>query len=194
MANKRKAYTPFSTSSEAGVTAAPVEGYIDVTQDVRPTIDTGFVDSQGTWIGHVTSDIEFKGFQKDDAIANNATMIVFSDANNFVNMNGYDMLQLALKSSNTGNLAVEAVMGPDSLSFKNLTPIIANDPIKIVDATGTGVESAMNSTVAITTADAWMIVTISQQRLTGYGPMSFKVTNQQSAESNFEFAYRRLVL
>ena len=60
MAGKRKAYTPFSTSSEAGTTTAPVEGYIDVDQEITPTVDTGFIDKKGIWQGKRTSDNEFR--------------------------------------------------------------------------------------------------------------------------------------
>jgi len=194
MVRNRTGLAPWSLSREAGIESATVDGTIEVPQLVQPVLDTGFIDEKGDWKGAKSSDRDFKGFQSEESIANGATILVFSDDNNFINMNSYDMLQIALMSSATGNLAVEAVMGPDTLSFRNLTPIIANDPIKIVDAAGTAVESAMNSTIAITNADAWMVVSVAQQRLTGYGPMSFKVTNQQGSTANFSFAYRRIVL
>ena len=46
MARKRKAYAPFSLSSEAGISAAPGRGFIQVDQEIRPTVDTGFIDNR----------------------------------------------------------------------------------------------------------------------------------------------------
>ena len=49
MSNKRTGYAPWSLTREAGVQSATVNGTIDVTQDVRPNIDCGFVDEKGNW-------------------------------------------------------------------------------------------------------------------------------------------------
>jgi len=194
MVQKREAYAPWSLTRKAGVQSATVNGDIEVPQFIQPVLDTGFVDEKGDWKGSKSSDEQFLGFQTDEAVANNATVLVFSLDNNSINMDGYDLLQLALQSSATGNLAVEACSGPNTLPFKNLQPVIPNDPLKVVDAIGTGVESAVNATVAITTADAWMVISIAQQRLTGFGPMAFKVTNQTGSEADLQFAYRRIIL
>ena len=194
MVYTREGYAPWSLTRKAGVQSATVDGDISVPQYIQPVLDTGFVDDKGDWKGSKSSDDQFKGFQTDLATPNNATVVVFSLDDNTINMNGYDLLQLAIQSSATGNLAVEACSGPDTLPFQNLQPVIPNDALKIVDATGTGVESAVNATVAITTADAWMVISIAQQRLTGFGPMSFKVTNQSGSEADLQFAYRRIVL
>ena len=51
MERKRKAYAPFSQTSEAGVAQTPVEGYIDVNQTIYPTVQTGVVNENGTWVG-----------------------------------------------------------------------------------------------------------------------------------------------
>ena len=194
MPDKRKAYAPFSLITESGVSNAPVEGYIDVNQEIQPIVNTGVVNENGTWTGVKSDDKEFKGLQKEIQIPNSETMVIFGTEENYIDMNGFDILQLACKASATGNLSVVACLGPDTLSFKNLTPVIANDPIKIVDATGSNVENAVNATVTLNAADAWAIISIAQHRLTGFGPMSFKITNQTGSTADFEFAYRRLVL
>ena len=92
MAGKRKAYTPFSTSSEAGITAAPVEGYIHVNQEVQPIIDTGFVDNKGQWIGRQTSDIAFEIHKDGVEVANSGYFLTPSanaDGSWPLDMTGY---------------------------------------------------------------------------------------------------------
>jgi len=125
---KRKAYTPFSTSSEAGTTTAPVEGYIDVDQEVKPTVDTGFLDKQGIWQGHQTSDSAFNIYLKDEAIANGGTILtpdVNPDGTWPLDMTGFRDLFIAIRPSNGGAFQINAVMGPDSVSFANLSPVNA---------------------------------------------------------------------
>ena len=46
MAKERKAYAPFSLTSEAGVAQTPVEGYIDVKQQIYPTVTTGTINGK----------------------------------------------------------------------------------------------------------------------------------------------------
>jgi len=190
---KRKAYTPFSTSSEAGVTAAPVEGFIDVTQDVRPIIDTGFVDSKGRWIGHVTSDTEFKFYQKDEEIANGATFIT---AKGF-NMTGFQDLTLAIRPTNGGNVAITACMGSDGTNrYANLTPLDNAATLKgsfqadgVASTTfGTLVQDNSESL----TADVWNIFYI-QGRLKNQKLLQFKITNNSGGNSTVETCFLRSV-
>ena len=63
---KRKAYAPFSLTSEAGVSQTPVEGYIDVEQKVYPVISTGVVNEFGQWTGVVANDKAFIELQIDE--------------------------------------------------------------------------------------------------------------------------------
>ena len=56
---KRKAYAPFSLTSEAGVAQTPVEGYIDVEQKIYPTVATGTVNENGKWEGVKSDDTDF---------------------------------------------------------------------------------------------------------------------------------------
>ena len=59
MPDKRKAYAPFSLITESGVSNAPVEGYIDVNQEIQPIVSTGVVNENGTWTGVKSDDKEF---------------------------------------------------------------------------------------------------------------------------------------
>ena len=61
---KRKAYAPFSLTSEAGVAQTPVEGYIDVEQNIQPTVATGTINENGKWAGVKSSDEEFFAITK----------------------------------------------------------------------------------------------------------------------------------
>ena len=75
MARKRKAYAPFSLTSEAGVAQTPLEGYIDVDQQIYPTVNTGTVNEKGIWTGIKSSDTEFFGFTKAEGIPGGATFL-----------------------------------------------------------------------------------------------------------------------
>ena len=120
---KRKAYAPFSLTSEAGVGQTPVEGYIDVEQKIYPTVSTGTVNENGKWVGVKASDTEFIGLTKALAVANTAS-VLFPDTNTFpsIDMTGFKSLFVAVKITASGNLAISAVMGPDTVPFANLSP------------------------------------------------------------------------
>ena len=90
MAKERKAYAPFSLTSEAGVAQTPVEGYIDVRQEIYPTVNTGSINENGKWTGVKSDDTQFIGISKALAIPNSGN-VVFPDTNNHPNivMNGF---------------------------------------------------------------------------------------------------------
>jgi len=191
---KRKAYTPFSTSNEAGVSAAPVEGFIEVTQDVRPTIDTGFVDSKGKWIGHQTSDTSFNIYQKDIGIANGNNFITPAqnpDGTWPLDMTGYSDLFLAIKPSSGGNYAVTAIMGPADVSFANLSPVNAAATLKGAIRRN-DFDTALVDSADSMTADVWNIFII-QDQLKHWKTLQFNIVNNSGAQSDIETAFLRLV-
>jgi len=194
---KRKAYTPFSTSSEAGISAAPVEGYIQVEQEVRPTIDTGFIDSQGTWIGHTTSDSSFTIRQTDIGIPNGGEILTPSaNADNSwpLDMTGYNDLFLAIKPTNGGAYALEAVMGPDTTPFANLSPVNAAGVLRgVVDTFGNHALANLFVDVADTlVVDVWNIFYIGNN-LKNQKLLQFKITNNSGGSSDIETAFMRMV-
>ena len=197
MAGKRKAYTPFSTSSEAGITAAPVEGYIHVDQEVQPIIDTGFVDNKGQWIGHKTSDKNFIQYT-DVEIANGGYILtpsVNADGSWPLDMTGYNALFIAIKPTNGGNYRTEAVMGPDSLPFANLSPVNAAAQLRgnLSFENGSYAMSELIIDAADTmTVDVWNIFYIAN-RLKGQKLLQFKITNNSGDISTIETAFMRLV-
>jgi len=197
MSHKRKAYTPFSTSSEAGVTAAPVEGFIQVTQDVRPTIDTGFVDSKGQWIGHVTSDIQFSVHSDGVAIANTGyflTPSVNADGTWPLDMTGFCDIILALKPTNGGQYGIDAIMG-DGNSFANLSPLDAAATLRgtfNAEAANFVMTQLLSDSNETLTADVWNIFYI-QGRLSNQKVLQFKITNASGGISTIETAFMRMV-
>jgi hypothetical protein len=194
MAKERKAYAPFSLTSEAGVAQTPVEGYIDVRQEIYPTVSTGTINENGKWVGVKSSDSEFIGFTKAEAIANGGTAL-FPDSNNFthIDLDGYNSLQFAVKVSNAGNYDFRAVFGPDTVRFANLEPVEAAQRIKIVDSIGSAFENLMDIDNHSTTADVWVIFTILADRVKGQENMQIYVRNDSGGNSDIEFAFRRIV-
>ena len=190
MAGKRKAYAPFSTSNEAGVSAAPVEGFIEVDQEIKPTIDTGFVDKQGIWQGHTTSDTEFSFYHKGNAIPNGEVELAST-----CDMTGFNDFQLAIRPTNGGNFAIAAIMGPDTNKYANLSPV--NAAANLRSNTKSSAETDVFANMFVDsaeslTADVWnifMIKTIlSNQKL-----LQFKITNNSGGDSDIEVMYMRLI-
>ena len=144
MDKKRKAYAPFSLTSEAGVGQTPVEGYIDVNQVIYPTVNTGTVNENGKWVGVKASDDEFIGFTKAVAVANGGEAL-FPDTNNHpsIDMTDFRTIFLAFKSSRTGNIAMEAIMGPDTVAFANLQPVGSGATLRL--GSGGGSNSTFSS-------------------------------------------------
>jgi hypothetical protein len=194
MAKKRKVYAPFSLTSEAGVGQTPVEGYIDVDQQIYPTIATGTVNENGKWTGIKSDDNDFIGLSKGLAIANGAS-VAFPDTNNFptIDMTGFTTLQIALKSTVSGQYGVTTRFGPDTEPFANLSPIASGEQIRIVDNQGTVDESVIDDNNVNVPADAWDIITILADRCKGQKNMQVFVTNSTGSQADIEFGFRRLV-
>jgi len=194
MAN-RKAYAPYSTSGE-NVAQTPLEGYIEIQQEITPTIETGFVNENGLWIGNVSSDTEFI-IHKDEAIANGGTILtpsVNADGTWPLNMTGYSDIQIAIKPSNGGNVLIKAVMGPDSLSYANLNPV---NPAFVLmgnsaQAAPADLEDLFVESAAELTVDVWNIYMISNV-LANQKLLQFSVTNNSGDISTIETAFMRLV-
>ena len=192
----RKVYAPYSQSGE-NVSQTPLEGYIEVQQKVIPTIETGFVNENGLWIGNVSSDNEFIIYS-DEAIANNAHILtpsVNADGSWPLDMTGYTDIQIAIRPSNAGNYAILAVMGPDSISYANLNPVDAAADLfgALRQDAGdvTTLTKLFNDSAQALIADVWNIFTISTLR--NQKLLQFKVTNNSGDISTIDTAFMRLV-
>jgi len=199
MVRNRTGLAPWSLSREAGIESATVDGTIEVPQYVQPTLNTGFVDELGNWKGIKSSDKDFIALHTDPAIANGGTILtpgVNPDGTWPLDMTGYEDIQIALKVSRGGNYKIEAVMGPDSNSYANLSPV---NPAALLrglfveySSVSNHMNDAFNDAAEALTADVWNIFMIkavlSNQKL-----LQFQVTNNSGGNSDIETAFMRLV-
>jgi hypothetical protein len=194
MDKKRKAYAPFSLTSEAGVGQTPVEGYIDVNQMIYPSVDTGVIDENGQWQGVRSSDTEFIIY-KDENVPNGGEILTPTanpDGSWPLDMSGYSNLFLGIKPSNGGDYQIRAVMGPDSNSFANLRPVNPADTLR-GNIQGLNVMNAilLDSSEGCS-ANVWAIFYI-EGNLANQKLLQFKITNDSGAESTIETAFMRIV-
>ena len=192
MAKKRKVYAPFSLTSEAGVAQTPVEGYIDVDQQIYPTVATGTVNENGKWVGVKSSDNEFIGLSKAEAVANGAT-VLFPDTNSHpsINMNGFTEMFIAIKTTRQGDYAIEAVFGPDTIPFANLSPVNSGIEPRGNEDFSSQIESLVKDSAETLTADVFDIFKI--DRLRDQRNLQFKITNNAGGSADIEFGFMRLI-
>ena len=195
MAQKREGYAPFSIERKAGVQSATVNGTIDVVQEIRPTLTTGFIDESGDWKGLKSSEEQFHSFGNDEAIANGATILAPQSASGTVwplDMTGYDDVMVAIKPTNGGNYSLTAVMGPADFAFANLRDVNPNSILIGAPYPNDDNATLYNDGAQSLTADVWNIVII-QQRLKSQKLLQFRIVNNSGGESDIETAFLRLV-
>jgi hypothetical protein len=193
MAKKRKAYAPFSLTSEAGVGQTPVEGYIDVDQVIYPTVSTGTVNENGKWTGVKSSDDEFEILGTELAVPNTQEILAPGGNTPFIDMTGFNDIFVAIKTTRGGSYAIVAAMGQDTRPFANLSPVNAGANLRGAYRSPTdrldGLFSDSDDTL---TADVWNIFivfgTLAEQK-----NMQFKITNNSGGNADIQFAYMRLV-
>ena len=195
MDKKRKVYAPFSQTSEAGVTQTPIEGYIDVNQMIYPAVSTGTINEKGQWVGVKSSDANFIDITKHVAVPNTGeTLSPDTGTSNFIDMTGFNDIQIAIKPTNSGNYAIEAVMGPDTNRYANLSPVNSGAAIRRSDPNHSppDLENAFVDSAELLTADRWNIFNI-KESLSDQKLLQFKITNNSGAESTFEVGIMRLI-
>ena len=195
MPNKRIGYAPWRLTREAGVQSATVEGTIEVPQNVQPTLSTGFVDERGNWQGEKSNDEVFIGLTKAVEVVNGGE-VLFPDTSNHrkIDMTGYKNIFIAYKPTRGGNIKQEAVMGPNTLPFANLSPVNAASALRgLTDPTIASFGQALFEASESLTADVWNIFYIGLDRLADQKNMQFLITNNSGGASTIEFAYMRLV-
>jgi hypothetical protein len=196
MVQKREAYAPWSLTRKAGVQSATVNGDIEVPQFIQPVLDTGFVDENGDWKGSKSSEEQFHSFGKDEAIANGAAILAPQASGTIwpLDMTGYKSLYMAIKPSNGGNFAIQAVMGPNDLAFANLRPVNPATGLRYLsDGLTTTFQDLMNDSAEALTADVWNIFNINRRGFNDQKLLQFKITNNSGGESDIETAFMRLV-
>jgi len=196
MPSERTGYAPWSLTREAGVQSATVDGTIKVPQNIQPVLSTGFVDEKGDWKGVKSSDETFTIDETHPAVGNGATVLSPQRADHdFINMTGFQDITIAFKVSNGGNYAIDAVMGPDTNPYANLTPVNAaatlQGAVDDVDSSG-GIIPLFSQSSEALTADVWNIFMIGS-RLRNQKLLQFKITNNSGGNSDVAFAYLRIV-
>lgn len=189
----RKAYAPFSKVGE-NVATTPVEGYLDVIQEARPTIATGNVDENGLWTGIKSSDREFSFYSKDEGIPNTGEALVPADTGT-LSMVGFNDIQIAIKPTRGGNYKLEAVMGSDgSQPYYNLDTPNAAAVLKgsINDTGAPAISNLLVDDAESLTADVWNIFYVGD-RLKNQARLGFKITNNSGGISTIETTFLRLV-
>ena len=185
----RKTYAPYSTSGE-NVAQTPLTGFIDIKQEVIPTIETGFVNENGLWIGNKSSDEVFSFYQKDEEIANGGTII--TDA---FDMTGFRDVQVALKPTNGGNYAMTAAMGSSGPeSYANLRPL--DDAATLIGNEGQANPNDFSSlfvdNAQALTANVWNIFYIGHV-LRNQKLLMFSIVNNSGDISTIESTFLRIV-
>jgi len=193
MVQKREAYAPWSLTRKAGVQSATVNGDIEVPQTIQPVLDTGFVDEKGDWKGRTSSDEQFTIDITHEAVANTGEVLSPQASPSYIDMTGFNDIFIAIKPSNGGNVAITAIMGPNTNSFANLTPIQAGSYLRGTPGTQTDIEDLFNDSAQSLTADVWNIFAILRNRLANQKLMQFMITNNSGGESDIQFAYLRVV-
>ena len=193
----RKSIAPWSERVAEGLIDQPIDSQISSTVDLRPTVDTGFIDQTGTWKGNVSSDATFGITQTDIGIANTGaftTPSVNADGTWPLDMTGYTDLQIALKPTNGGNYALKAIMAPADLSYGNLTPLNAGAMLRgnTGDATPNDFENLFSDGTEAMTADVWNIFML-RNVLKNQKLLQFEITNNSGGVSTIDTAFMRLV-
>jgi len=197
MVRNRRGLAPWSLAREAGIESATVDGTIEVPQYVQPVLDTGFVDEKGDWKGAKSSDKDFIAFQTDLAIANGGTILTPSvnpDGTWPLDMTGFSSIFIAIKPSNSGNYAMEAVMGPDANSFANLSPVRPATVLRGIRATNGGGDfgDLFNDGAESCGDGVWNIFYINRN-LADQKLLQFAIVNDSGGSSDIETAFMRIV-
>ena len=191
-----KEYAPWSRESSDGLITSAVDSHVRVSQDVVPALNVGTIDRlTGKWQGAQVSDSLFLVDATHEAVANGAAVLSPQKSDHeYIDMTGFNDLFIALKVSNGGNCALEAVMGPDSYPYANLSPV---NPASFVRGWPFGdnaasMENLFNDSAESLTADVWNIFLLAGL-LQAQKVLQFKITNNSGGDSNIQFASLRVV-
>ena len=193
MPYNRKAIAPWSTERLQGIESATVDSNIETPQYLQPVVNTGVINKNGNWIGNVTSDRTFTIDATHEGIANGGATLSPQAQPDFIDMTGFKDIFIAILNTNGGNFAIDAVMGPDTNTFANLTPVKAGYTLKgnMPQGTTSDFENLFIDSAESLVADVWNIFVIGEN-LRDQKNLQFKITNNSGAESDITFAYLRV--
>jgi len=188
-------FAPWSAETAQGIKTDPVDSNIKVRQEVVPAITVGTVNAlTGEWTGVIESDTAFLIDASHDSVANSAAVLSPQAQPDYIDMTGFNDLFIAVKVSNAGNYVMTGVMGPDTNTFANLTPVDAAATLRGM-AAGMGrsdFTSLLLDGAETLTADVWNIYFIANN-LADQKNLQIKITNSSGDISNIQFASLRVV-
>mgnify|MGYP003628005525 CR=1 FL=1 len=187
--------SPWSKTYKEGLPTTAVDDHVNIDRTVVGAITTGVIDSAtGQWKGITVTDDSFTIDATHEAVPNGATVLSPQSTPDYIDMTGYKDLFLAIKPSNSGNVAITAVMGPSHNYFANLTPVNAATTLRgggFPAMSGDDMDNVLLDAAEDCTADVWNIFYI-HLRVMSQKLLQFKLVNNSGGESNIEFAYMRV--
>jgi|TARA_R110000751_G_scaffold9267_2_gene35201 hypothetical protein len=194
MVYERTGYAPWSLTREAGVQSATVDGTIQVPQYVYPNLDTGFLDEKGNWKGRKSSDEVFTIDAPHVGVPNGAAVLSPQTADrDFIDMTGYSDLFIAIRPTQGGNYAIAAVMGPDTNTFANLTPLNSGSLLRGgTDPRANDMDTLFSDAAESCTGNVWNIFYL-ENNLKNQKVLQFSITNNSGGSSDIDFAFMRMV-
>jgi len=192
---KRKTNSPWGSAYKEGLPSTAVNDRIKVDEILYPSVNTGTIDvATGQWEGITLSDKNFTIDATHESVANGASVLSPQATPDYINMTGFCDLLIAIKPSASGNVKLEAVMGPAHNAYANLSPVSAAAVLKGVEPSDIGgsLSTLFTDTAESLTLNAWNIYII-HGTLAGQKMMQIRITNNSGGASNIEFAYLRLI-
>ena len=190
----RRTNSPWSKTYKEGLPTTAVDDHVNINQTVSGTITTGVIDSAtGQWKGITVTDDAFTIDATHEAVPNSGEVLSPQATPQYIDMTGFNDLQIAIKPSNGGAFAMEAVMGPADNMYTNLTPVNAAAILRGNEKMDSkGFDNMLGDASETMTADVWNIFFI-RNVLQNVKLLQFKITNGSGGESDIQFAYLRVV-
>ena len=193
----KRTNSPWSKTYKEGLPTTAVDDHVSIDRAVSGTITTGVIDSAtGQWKGVTVSDDNFTIDAVHESVPNGGDILCPQATPQYIDMTGFNDLLIAIKPSNGGNIALDAVMGPADNYYANLSPV---NPTAVLKGAYTGRNdmsapfySLLSDTGESLTVDVWNIFII-QTLLKEQKLLQFEITNNSGDASNIQFAYMRLV-
>ena len=192
----KKSHSPWGTVYKEGLPSTAVNDQVFIDQTVTGTITTGVIDSiTGQWKGITVTDDNFNIDATHEAVPNSGVVLSPQVTPDYIDMTGYSDLLIGIYVTNSGDFGIDAVMGPNSNYYANLTPVDPATNLRFANngsVAGDGFDKVLADSSEGLTANVWNILSI-QGRARGQKLLQFKITNSSGAESDIQFAYLRVV-
>jgi hypothetical protein len=192
---KRKTNSPWGSAYKEGLPSTAVNDRVEVDEILYPSVNTGAIDvASGQWQGVTLSDKNFTIDATHESVANGASVLSPQATPDYIDMTNFTGIFIAIRPSNAGNYEVTAVMGPDSNTFANLSPVNPTSTLRgfRVGTNTANFDNALNDGAESLTANVWNIFSI-MSSLRDQKLLQWKIVNNTGGVSNITFAYLRVV-